>query len=89
MFRSVYQFTRRSKLLKLDMAQQQQQQQQKRKWKWNEEETAALLRIWGEPDIRDRVSLPSYIKKKLWSEIAVLLHDAGYPARSAEQIHII
>ena len=55
------------------------------------EETLALLKIWREPEMRDKVAAIARDKKAVWDEIATLLHDKGYPVRggfrAGEQIH--
>ena len=59
----------------------------KRAANWTEVETLALLQIWKDPEMRVNVIEISANKKKIWGDMATLLHDEGFPERSPVQIH--
>ena len=62
-------------------------QRTKRAANWTEVETLALLQIRKDPEMRVNVIEISENKKKIWGNMATLLHDEGFPERSPVQIH--
>ena len=57
-----------------------------KKVKWLPGEVDALIAIWGEQDIADKIEKKSTKKKGVWDVISTRLHDLGYEAKSAEAI---
>ena len=46
-----------------------------------------LISIWREPEIVEKIEARTTNKKLVWEEVAVRLHDIGFPARTGAQVY--